>query len=527
MLALCLLTLAACAPVSSIAQSTPTPSEIVGSPPPLADFPTADASYIYDQLAHMATTFLHREAGYDNGLPPDQNGHEEFAAYWAQEMQANLAGFGPVLRREDFAIKGWVGRPAATPAANVEISVPGVTHPEQVVVIGCHYDAEATSTQSANDDASGCAIELGVAKALGTYWKAHHVFPARTLRFVLFDAEESGLFGSFDYVNRTIAGDRANVVAMFNEEQNGIAYPLRFLGKASNPVLPFYMDVTPLTNNELYPHQDQLTPAQVAAITRFRALLGTAVSAAFQQFRALGQGTAEYLNASGQAASQPIFTPGQQRYVVQEDDTLGSSDQVPFTLAGIACDTLVGNSTYYDRTPLAWSYPYDQPQDTIQLMNVYAHHTPDPAPTLKLALALPGMVTGWMLAQPEVLGFAPADANPIAAIGDVGQTVAGQALALDAHAALDPTGGGTLTYHWSFGDGGSANGAAVTHTYATPGMYPLVLTVQSGSGSRQISKTLTVTSQAQSVPNPYANYPADGNPPANPAYTIPPQTGTP
>ncbi|HEY7984576.1 MAG TPA: M28 family peptidase [Ktedonobacterales bacterium] len=527
-LALCLLALVACAPVSSTVRrnATATPTEVVGSPPPLADFPTVDPAYIYDQLAHMATSFPHREAGYDNGLPPTQNGHDEFAAYWAQEIQSDLAGFGPTARRLDFAIKGWVRRPAVVPAFNMEVSVPGAAHPEQVVVIGCHYDSEASSTQSANDDASGCAIELGVAKALGTYWRAHHAYPARTLRFVLFDAEEQGLFGSFDYVNNSIAGDRANVVAMFNEEQNGIAYPLRFLGKASNPLLPFYMDVTPLTSNPLYPQQSQLTPAQVAAITRFRALLGTAAPAVFQQFRALGQGTADYFGANGQAASQPIFTPGQQSYVTQEEDTLGSSDQVPFTLAGIACDTLVGNSTYYDPQPLPWSYPYDQPQDTIQLMNVYAHHTPDAAPTLKLALALPGMVTGWMLAQPDVLGTAAASAGPIAAISDVGQTVAGQSLALDGRAAFDPA-GGALSYRWSFGDGASATGPATSHTYAAPGTYALVLTVQSPGGTRQITKSVTVTAQAQPVTNPYADYPADGNPPHNPNFTIPPQTGTP
>ena len=30
--------------------------------------------------------FLRREAGYDNNLPPDVNGHDEFAAYWTQEI---------------------------------------------------------------------------------------------------------------------------------------------------------------------------------------------------------------------------------------------------------------------------------------------------------------------------------------------------------------------------------------------------------------------------------------------------------
>src|SRR5207249_4597135 len=112
-------------------------------------------------------------------------------------------------------------RPAPVPAFNVEVSIPGAVHPEQIVVIGCHYDGMADSQGSAFDDASGCAIELGVAKALGTYWRSHQLYPARTLRFVIFDTEEQGLIGSFHYINDTVNGDTTNIVAMFNEEQNG------------------------------------------------------------------------------------------------------------------------------------------------------------------------------------------------------------------------------------------------------------------------------------------------------------------
>ncbi|HEU0002558.1 MAG TPA: M28 family peptidase [Ktedonobacteraceae bacterium] len=166
-----------------------------------AALPAVDPAYVYNQLFYVGTHFLRREAGYDNNLPPTLNGHDEFAAYWSQEMQKNLQGFGAQVRRDTFAVQGWVGRPTTVPAFNVEVSVPGVTHPEQVVVIGCHYDGEAVSTQSAFDDASGCAIELGVAKAMGAYWRSQHVYPARTLRFVIFDAEEQGLYGSFHYVN--------------------------------------------------------------------------------------------------------------------------------------------------------------------------------------------------------------------------------------------------------------------------------------------------------------------------------------
>src|SRR5260221_14165537 len=156
-----------------------------------------------------------------------------------------LQGLGPQVRPDPFPVQGWRGRPAAVPAFNVEVTVPGIVHPEQIVVIGCHYDGQLSSTQSANDDGSGCAIELGVARGLAAYWKSHHVYPARTLRFVIFDAEESGLNGPFYYVDNTINGDIKNVTAMINEEQKGIAYPLRYLGPSSNQLLTFYIFTPP------------------------------------------------------------------------------------------------------------------------------------------------------------------------------------------------------------------------------------------------------------------------------------------
>src|SRR5258708_4009267 len=116
------------------------PTRSISQTRALADFPTVDPNYIYSQLYYMATNFQHRESGYDMNLPVSINGHDEFAAYWAQEMMHNLQGFGAQIRRDEFAVQGWQGRPAVVPAFNVEVSVPGVTHPEQVVVIGCHYD---------------------------------------------------------------------------------------------------------------------------------------------------------------------------------------------------------------------------------------------------------------------------------------------------------------------------------------------------------------------------------------------------
>ena len=86
-----------------------------------ADFPTVDPNYIYDQLFYMTTHFQRREAGYDNNLPVNVNGHDEFAAYWAQEMQRNLGGFGAQASRDTFSVQGWQGRPATVPAYNLSL----------------------------------------------------------------------------------------------------------------------------------------------------------------------------------------------------------------------------------------------------------------------------------------------------------------------------------------------------------------------------------------------------------------------
>ena len=488
----------------------------------LADFPTVDPNYIYDQLFYMATSFQHREAGYDNNLPANVNGHDEFASYWSQEMVKNLAGFGPQVRIDKFPVQGWQNRPATEPAFNVEVSVPGVTHPEQVVVIGCHYDGMAISTQSANDDTSGCAIELGVAQAMGKYWRTHHMYPARTLRFVIFDAEEQGLYGSFHYVNNTINGDINNIVAMFNEEQNGIAYPLRYLGKVENPLLPFYVYVSPLKNNALYPQQDRLSQQRQANITRFHTLLLQAVTPVFEQFQALGFQSLIYHGINQQEVSQPVFTPDQVSNVQQLDDTLGSSDQEPFTLAGVPCATYVGNSTYYDNNPPPWSYPYDQKEDTIQLMNTFASGSSRKSQVLALALGLPGMLTTWMLNQSEILGEAQAGSNPVAAISDVGQTVVKQGISLDAKASFDPNkSGATLNYAWNFGDGATASGISVNHTYSSAGAYTISLSVSSALGTRHINKVLHVVTRITTYSNPYTQFQSNGIPPSNPAVILP------
>jgi Peptidase family M28/PKD domain len=498
--------------------------------PPGGATPGIDPAYIYSQLDNL-TRFQHREAGYRAGSA----GHSGFARYWERQMLRLLGPFGARAHTYRFPVRGWAGRPATAPAANVEVTVPGLTSPAQIVVIGCHYDGEADSTESAYDDGSGCAIELGVAKSMAAFWSEHHLYPARTLRFIIFDAEEQGLFGSYHYVSDIARNDLRNISLMINEEQNGIAYPLRYLGKSANPLMPFFAYLSPLSGNHVYPHYTT-SPRQRAGLLQLRFLVRSAVAASFKRYRAMGDQMLTYHGPSGADMWQPIFTAGQLGNVRVLSDTLGSSDQVPFTATGVRSATFVGNASYYQHDAPPGSYPYDRPQDTFALMNTYADGGRAPSHALKLALSLPGMLTTRLLSQPAVLGAARPDGRPVATIGEIGVIRPGRPATFTAGAAYDPGRPGTrLRFSWGFGDGQTGTGPTVLHVYRASGHYTLRLSVAAGQGRpRVISRRLLVAPQPP-LRNPYSRLPraaansigylvARGLPPANPAVKLPAPT---
>jgi Zn-dependent M28 family amino/carboxypeptidase len=71
----------------------------------------------------------------------------------------------------------------------------GRQHPDQIVMLGCHYDGHDVS-QGAGDPASGAVSVLEAARALAKYAPG---LPC-TVRFALWGVEEIGLFGSKEYV---------------------------------------------------------------------------------------------------------------------------------------------------------------------------------------------------------------------------------------------------------------------------------------------------------------------------------------
>jgi N-acetylated-alpha-linked acidic dipeptidase len=98
-----------------------------------------------------------------------------------------------------------------TKVSNVLATIRGSTHPEQVVIVGCHHDAW---NNGAADPLAGTIALLECAKAFASLAKEHP--PLRTIVFAAWDAEEFGIIGSSEWVEAHRETLTANAVAYIN-----------------------------------------------------------------------------------------------------------------------------------------------------------------------------------------------------------------------------------------------------------------------------------------------------------------------
>jgi Peptidase family M28 len=103
--------------------------------------------------------------------------------------------------------------------ANLAAEIPGSTNPETIWLVGAHFDSTngerpLDPAEGAVDNASGTIIVLQVLEALAAYEFEE------TIRFVLFDAEEIGLRGSYRYVEKVIE-DGDSIELMINLDVPG------------------------------------------------------------------------------------------------------------------------------------------------------------------------------------------------------------------------------------------------------------------------------------------------------------------
>ena len=127
-------------------------------------------------------------------------------------------------------------------AFNIIAEIPGTDLANEVVIMGAHFDTYPYAT-GATDNTTGSTAMIEAVRVI----QALGLKPRRTIRVALWAAEEQGLLGSREYVNRhyfdaatkTPKPDHANVQAYFNLD-NGTGRILGIWGQGNPAAMKFF-----------------------------------------------------------------------------------------------------------------------------------------------------------------------------------------------------------------------------------------------------------------------------------------------
>ena len=106
-------------------------------------------------------------------------------------------------------------------SANVVAEIRGREHPDEVVVVGGHFDSWDVGTGS-TDDGGGCVVTWEALRLM----KKLNLRPRRTVRLVLFTNEENGLAGGRAYLDRYRSELGKHVLML--ESDSGVFRPTGF-----------------------------------------------------------------------------------------------------------------------------------------------------------------------------------------------------------------------------------------------------------------------------------------------------------
>jgi Zn-dependent M28 family amino/carboxypeptidase len=150
-----------------------------------------------------------------------------------QKLAAAAAYIEKVWQEQNFAVQRQEYAARDVESANLIIEIPGTSLPDQIVLVGAHYDT-VPGSPGANDNGSGVASLLEISRLLAG------IKPARTVRLVAFTNEEPPFFlrrnmGSRVYASRSRSLNE-NIVGMlsletmgyYSEAPNSQEYPFPF-----------------------------------------------------------------------------------------------------------------------------------------------------------------------------------------------------------------------------------------------------------------------------------------------------------
>ena len=199
--------------------------------------PLTDEQRTLEQELHSHVQTLAGQIGERNVF------HHDRLVMAAEYIRTTLTSAGHEVLLQPYEVAGKI-------CENVEAEVRGSRRPDDIIVIGAHYDS-VQGSPGANDNASGVAAMLALARAFAK------ATPACTLRFIAFANEEPPLFqteymGSRVYAKRSRErGER--IVLMLSLETIGyysdepgsqhLLFPLNLIYPSTGNFIAFVSNV--------------------------------------------------------------------------------------------------------------------------------------------------------------------------------------------------------------------------------------------------------------------------------------------
>lgn len=269
-----------------------------GSPP---------GRFSLDPAQQVKTQRFLRSALLSMGFDSAQTASEEFEI--TKNSSSSIQHYEFIA--PDFRIQG----------RNLIAEIPGSRFPDETVVVGAHYDTLG-HIDGANDNGSGVAALLSIAEV----FMLSGVQPERTVRFVLFDAEEVGLLGSKHHFEQALL--RGDEITLFiNMDIIGFG-PARFDHRTGRRL----------------PHRNTLAVNGGP----FHERIADALDRSSQKLSSGMSVDRSFDGGSFEMTPKEYFNPASR---------IMPSDSISALLNGFPAATVSENSTLWTRGPGAWTSP--------------------------------------------------------------------------------------------------------------------------------------------------------------------------
>ena len=177
------------------------------TPEPAAEYYMADGTYVpagntsYSRIGNTAPAENRPDITIPVGLTLYNETHSLFAGTAANRLASTQVDI--TMETNSNIINVWAEKKAAEPT-------------DKTVYVTAHYDSQF-SGPGANDNASGVGGVIAMAKALKDVETEYNV------RFILFDGEELGLYGAYQYVEDMTDVEREGFVANYNLDMMAVS----------------------------------------------------------------------------------------------------------------------------------------------------------------------------------------------------------------------------------------------------------------------------------------------------------------